>query len=156
MASLVSRELIAASGRRVPRVARVREAAVARGTAALRAKHVGTAITMRTTPFPSRPCEVVTLTVPEFTCELDLNAAVSIDRVSQRFIEDTNRAVVWFIRFRALTAWCDRADIAGWLRSDPSHARHACEVAASFDLNSEWEFDAEPFRSAVESIVRDR
>ena len=99
---------------------------------------------------------MVGLTVPEFTCELDLNAPVSIDTVCQRFFEDAHRALVWFIRFRALTAWCERADMDGWLRSDPSHARRACEVAASFDLNSQWEFDAEPFRSAVEAIARDR
>jgi hypothetical protein len=107
---------------------------------------------MRTTPFPSRPCEVVALSVPEFTCELDLNTAVSFNAVCQRFLEDANRALVWFIRFRALTAWCERPDIAGWLREDPSHARHACEVAASFDLNSQWEFDPEPFHMAVESL----
>jgi len=111
---------------------------------------------MRTTPFPSRPCEVIALTVPEFTCELDLNTAVSLDWVCARFLEDTNRALVWFIRFRALTAWCTRADTAGWLRLDPSHARSACEVAASFELNGQWEFDIEPFRSAVESVARGR
>ena len=74
----------------------------------------------------------------------------------RRFLEDANRALVWCIRFRALTAWCERTDIAEWLRSDASHARRACEVAASFDLNSDWEFDAEPFRSAVESVAHDR
>jgi hypothetical protein len=111
---------------------------------------------MRRTPFPSRPCEVVELTIPEFTRELDLNTAVSFDKVCRRFLEDTNRALVWFIRFRALTAWSERADVVGWLRSNPSHTRRACEVAASFDLNSEWEFDAEPFRSAVESVAHDK
>jgi hypothetical protein len=29
-----------------------------------------------------------------------------------------------------------------------------CEVAASFQLNAAWEFDAQSFRSAVESIPR--
>jgi len=110
---------------------------------------------MRTTPFPSRPCEVVALTVAEFTCELDLNAAASIDRVCHRFLEDANRALVWFIRFRALTTWCERADSVAWLRLNPSHARHACEVAASFELNGDWGFDAELFRSAAESLARD-
>jgi hypothetical protein len=98
---------------------------------------------------------VVALTVLEFTWELDLDAAVSFDKICQRFLEDANRAVVWFIRFHALTAWCERADVAGWLHSDALHARRACEVAASFDLNTEWEFDVEPFRLAVESVARD-
>ena len=109
---------------------------------------------MRGTPFPTSPSDVVALTVPEFTCELDLNRSASLDAICRRFLEDTNRAVVWFIRFRALTAWCERMDVALWLRSEPSHAHHACELAASFDLNDAWEFDAEQFRSAVESIVR--
>lgn len=108
---------------------------------------------MKTTPFPARPSDVVALTVAEFTRDLDLNATLSIDDVCRRFIEDTNKAVVWVIRFRALAAWCVRADVAGWLGSRPLHARHACEVAATFDLNTEWEFDAEGFRSAVESEV---
>ena len=30
----------------------------------------------------------------------------------------------------------------------------ACELAASFDLNDAWEFDAGRFRSAVESVAR--
>jgi hypothetical protein len=41
------------------------------------------------------------LTVPEFTCELDPNAADSFDWVCQRFLDDANRALVCFIRFRA-------------------------------------------------------
>lgn len=110
---------------------------------------------MAMTPFPSRPCEVVALTVPEFICELDLHGAVSFDGVCRRFLEDANRALVWFIRFRALTAWCERADTVGWLNSDPSHAQCACEVAASFELNGEWQFDAAPFRLAVEAVARD-
>jgi hypothetical protein len=111
---------------------------------------------MRSTPFPSTPCEVVALTVPEFTCELDLNSSVSLDSVCQRFVEDANRALVWFIRFRALTAWSGRPEVAEWLRSDASRSRHACEVAASFGLNGEWGFDAGPFRSAVECAARNR
>jgi hypothetical protein len=108
---------------------------------------------MRTTPFPATPSDVAALTVPEFTSELDLNASASLDAVCRRFL-DTNRAVVWFIRFHALTAWCERIDVAQWLRSEPSHAHHACELAASFDLNDAWEFDPERFRSAVESVGR--
>ena len=109
----------------------------------------------RRTPFPSRPCEVVALTVREFTSDLDLNADVSFDGVCQRFLDDANRALVWFIRFHALTAWRKRTDNAAWLRLNPLHAQCACEAAASFELNGDWEFDADPFRSAVESAARD-
>jgi hypothetical protein len=106
----------------------------------------------RGTEFPTRPCEVAALTVSEFTSELDLNATVSFDQVCRRFLHDANRALVWFIRFRALTAWRERGDVAPWLNASPSHAEHACEVAASFELNQDWEFDAAAFRSAVESF----
>jgi len=109
---------------------------------------------MQRTPFPASPCEVAALSVPEFICELDLTGSVSIDAVCRRFLEDTDRAVVWFIRFHALTAWCERIDMAQWLQTTPSHAHHACELAASFDLNDAWQFDAERFRSAVESVGR--
>ena len=104
------------------------------------------------TPFPATAREVVALTVAEFTCELELNASCSFDRACARFCEDANLAVVWLIRFRALTAWCDRADISAWLQVHPASLRDACEIAASFALNDEWEFDAEPFRSAVQSV----
>ena len=106
------------------------------------------------TEFPTRPCDVATLTVAEFTCELDLTATVSFDRVCQRFLDDVNRAVVWLIRFRALTVWRERGDIAVWLRSDAALDRHACEAAAGFELNEAWEFHADAFRSAVESMQR--
>lgn len=109
---------------------------------------------MRATPFPSRACEVVALTVPEFTCELDLNATISFDSVCRRFLDDANKAVVWFIRFRALTGWCEGEGMAAWLRSDPARAQHANELAASFQLNDDWQFDSERFRSAVESVGR--
>ena len=107
---------------------------------------------MRHTPFPATPCDVVTLSVREFTSELGPEASVSLEAVCRRFLEDSNRAVVWFIRFQALKAWCGRRDVAQWLQLDPAHARHACELAASFDLNEAWEFDAVRFRAAVESI----
>ena len=103
------------------------------------------------TPFPTHPSDVVALTVPEFANGLHLHDTVSIDSVCQRFLDDTNRALVWFIRFRALTAWSERTEIAVWLSTATGHANHACEVAASFELNSNWEFDAERFRSAVQS-----
>ena len=109
---------------------------------------------MRTTPFPLSPSDVAALTVPEFTSELDLSGSVSLDAVCQRFLDDANRAVVWFIRFRALAEWSARADTQPWLQSRPSHAEHACALAASFELNDDWEFDAARFRSAVESVAR--
>lgn len=107
---------------------------------------------MRRTPFPTRPADVVALTVAEFASERDLNGSVSFDAVCQRSHNDANRALVWLIRFRALTAWCERGDAAAWLQSNPLHARCACEVAATFALNDDWEFDADAFRSAVELI----
>src|SRR5690242_17318450 len=109
---------------------------------------------MRRTPFPVSPGDVVTLSVPEFTCELDLDRSVPLDAVCRQFVEDTNRAVVWVIRFRALKTWCERTDVAQWLHAEPSHAHRACELAASFDLNDAWEFDPDRFRSAVESVAR--
>ena len=60
---------------------------------------------------------MVPLTVPEFACALDLDAAASLDVGCRRFLDDANRALVWFIRFRALVAWCERADMAAWLTS---------------------------------------
>jgi hypothetical protein len=109
---------------------------------------------MEGTSFPVNPSDVAALTVSEFASELNLDQSVSLDAVCQRFLDDTNRALVWFIRFRALTAWSERSEMAAWLQATPTHARHACEVAASFGLNDDWEFDAEPFRSAVESAAR--
>ena len=108
---------------------------------------------MQTTPFPARPCDVVALTVAEFTRDLDPHLMISIDAVCRRFLDDDNKAVVWVIRCRALAAWCVRADVAAWLGSRPSHAQHARQVAATFELNSEWEFDVDAFRSAVECKV---
>jgi hypothetical protein len=111
-------------------------------------------VAARMTPFPARASEVVALTVAEFTCDLDLHAAGSFERDCLRFLEDANRTLVWFIRFRALTAWCEQADISAWLQVNPAYPQHACEVAASFELNDDWQFDPEPFRSAVESVAR--
>jgi hypothetical protein len=106
---------------------------------------------MLPTPFPAHPCDVVALTVHEFASGLHLHDLVSIATVCDRFPDDANRALVWFIRFRALTAWCERTEIAIWLRAEPRHAHNACAVAASFDLNADWGFDSERFRSKVES-----
>lgn len=108
---------------------------------------------MGRTPFPAHPSDVVALTVPEFTCELDLSGCVSLDAACRRFVDDTDRALVWLIRFHALTAWCERTDVGLWLQSEPSHAQHACQLAASFELNDDWGFDADAFRSAVASVA---
>ena len=105
---------------------------------------------MRETPFPSHPSQVATLTVSEFTYALDLEASVSFDAICRRFLDDANRALVWFIRFRALTDLRDRTDISAWLQSEPRHIQHVCELAASFELNDDWGFDAERFRSALQ------
>ena len=94
---------------------------------------------------------MVALTVLEFTCDLDLNGSMTVESACHRFLDDANRALVWLIRFHALAAWSERAEIAPWLQSDASHAEHAGELAASFALNDEWEFDASRFRSAVEA-----
>jgi len=109
---------------------------------------------MTSTPFPDRPCDVVALSVQEFTCDLNLDAEPAIGLVCERFLNDANRALVWFIRFRALKAWWKRAETNAWLISGASHRKEICEVAAGFALNGEWEFDAEDFHSAVQSTMR--
>ena len=105
---------------------------------------------MNGTPFPATPADVVPLTIQEFALDLDMEHAPSLRDVCGRFV-DTNRALVWVIRFGALQAWCARADITEWLRQRPDDSRGACEAAASFRLNADWEFDAQKFRSAVEA-----
>jgi hypothetical protein len=100
--------------------------------------------------FPARPDDVVALTVREFTSGLDLNAEPSIGLVCDRFLDDANRALVWLIRFRALKAWCARPETSAWLTAGSRRSQRACEVAASFALNGDWEFDVEEFRSAVQ------
>jgi len=107
----------------------------------------------RPTPFPTRPSDVAALTASEFACALDLHASVTIDDVCDRFVDDANRALVWLIRFRALTAWCERTDIGPWLHAEPVRAERACAMAASFVLNEHWEFDAGKFRFAVQSVA---
>jgi hypothetical protein len=171
-------ELIDALDRRLPRADRPGESSIARDAGALRAKAVvrlaqladdpfvesaastgivGTSalqVSMGSTPFPARPSDVATLTASEFACGLHLQASVSIDDVCRRFLDDANRALVWLIRFRALSAWCERTDTVPWLRAEPLRAQRACTLAASFALNEHWEFDAGEFRSAVHSVAR--
>lgn len=108
------------------------------------------------TSFPIRPCDVAALTVGEFTTDLDLNRSPSLDDACERFLNDTNRALVWLIRARALRAWCARPEIALWLHHADTHSKSACEAAATFGLNEAWEFDAADFREAVESVIARR
>jgi hypothetical protein len=111
---------------------------------------------MSGTMFPVRPSDVAALTVKEFTSDLELSHAPSIDAVCRTFAHDANRALVWLIRFRALKAWCARADQTAWLSAGAGTYRDACEAAASFTLNDCWEFDAEDFCCAVEIVISRR
>jgi hypothetical protein len=108
--------------------------------------------TMNGTQFPTTPKDVEPLSVQEFTFGVDLHDAPSLDGICGRFGNDTNRALVWYIRVRALAAWCARRDAVEGLTS----CSEACEVAAGFELNDDWEFDARDFSSAVAVLVSRR
>lgn len=104
---------------------------------------------MSYTIFPTLPREVAVLTPAEFGCNLEWDNAPSLDNVCRRFGDDTNRALVWFIRFRALKAWCGRVESAHWMKAE--QRLHICELAARFELNDQWEFDARDFDRAVDA-----
>jgi hypothetical protein len=106
---------------------------------------------MSSTIFPTLPGEVATLTAREFTFDFEGNNAPSLDEVCRRFGNDANRALVWMIRFRALKAWRARDETAHWLSA--ARIRHVCEVAARFELNDRWEFDADSFCHAVDTMA---
>jgi hypothetical protein len=108
------------------------------------------------TPFPTRPGDVAPLTVREFTFALHLSDAPSFDVVCARFEDDANRALVWLLRFRALNALSDRADMTEWLSNHPRTSPAVCQVAATFELNDRWEFDKEAFCSAVDMTASKR
>jgi hypothetical protein len=111
---------------------------------------------MNHTAFPTTPEEVAALTVLEFTFDLDQldgNRVPSLERVCRTFMDDANRALVWWIRFGAFRNWCDRTDVMRCSTSDSWTLRDACEVAASFPLNHLWEFDPKDFGSAVEEMA---
>ena len=111
------------------------------------------------TAFPATPRDVVELTVQEFTFdldELDGDRVPSMERVCRTFMDDANRALVWWIRFAALKNWCSRTDVMARLTADLRTLRNACEVAASFPLNHRWEFDSEPFGSAIDAATESR
>jgi len=108
------------------------------------------------TAFPATPDEVAVLTPQEFTFDLaDINGneAPSMDRVCQTFMDDANRALVWWIRFGALKAWCARTDVMARLNSGLMILQDARDVAASFPLNDLWEFEPAPFSSALEAVT---
>jgi hypothetical protein len=107
------------------------------------------------TPFPNTPTEVAPLTQQEFGCGID-DLDPSLDAICLKFRGDTNRALVWLIRFRALRAWCAREDMPAWLREGSRTERDVCEVAAAFELNDRWEFEHEAFRFAVDCAVHRR
>lgn len=157
------REVIVALDRRVPRAAEAAGSTIARDAASLRSQAVARLAEISTpaknqTPFPATPADVAALTVQEFTFDLDEfdgSRIPSMERICRTFIDDANRALVWWIRFGALKAWCDNPDVA---RSTPDSGilRDACEVAASFPLNPRWEFDAMDFGRALEGMATKR
>ena len=105
---------------------------------------------MSSTVFPALPGDVAVLTAGEFAFDLERDNAASLDEVCRRFGNDANRALVWFIRFRALKTWCAREDNAHWMTR--ARMSHICEVAARFELNQQWEFDPEAFCLAVDAM----
>ena len=109
--------------------------------------------TMNGTAFPVTPGHVAALTPQEFTFdldELDEHRVPSMDRVCRTFMDDANRALIWWIRFVALKAWCARTVGMAQLSIGSVTLRDACDVAASFPLNHRWEFETDDFRSAIE------
>jgi hypothetical protein len=114
---------------------------------------------IKRTAFPVRPEDVAKLSLQEFTCDLDDldgNRVPSMERICRAFVDDANRAVVWWIRFAALKNWCARPDVMARLAADARTLRDACEVAASFPLNCHWEFDPAHFDSAIDTATARR
>lgn len=114
------------------------------------------AIARDQTPFPATPADVAVLTVQEFTFDLDEfdgHRIPSMDRICRTFMNDANRALVWWIRFDALEAWRTSPDVNARPMSDSGILRDACEVAASFPLNPRWGFDATDFGRALDGMA---
>lgn len=171
-------ELVAALDRRAPRSGTHGEAAIARDAAILRERAVdllaklgsamasGPAVPPRApapepttshTAFPATPADVVALTIHEFTLDLDErngNRAPTLERVCRTFFDDGNRALIWWIRFEALKAWCARAEVKARLKTGSCTLQDAWDQAASFPLNHHWEFESPAFSAAVESGSR--
>lgn len=175
------RELITALDRRTPRADNPTEAAIARDAAVLRAQAASrlaevipqTAAvpdddpdrrtdrpeTTSRTPFPAIPKDVAGLSVEEFTFDLDdLDGprVPSMERICRTFMDDANRALVSWIRFGALQAWCASPEVMARTTSDARILRDAREVAASFPLNDRWEFDAAAFGRTLDGIALKR
>lgn len=113
------------------------------------------------TPFPATPRDVVPLTVQEFTFQLDLDHSPSFDEVCERFRADSNRAVVWLLRFRALQGLKNdnRMIVCAGPASDSSgrlRLSAVFEIAATQALGSRWEFDSHAFFTAVSTLATDR
>ena len=108
------------------------------------------------TECPARPRDVVALSVEEFLFDLEMTQAPSLETVCRTFGNDTNRALVWLIRWRALDTLCARSDVAEWRGAGARTSRDMCEVAAALELNDGWEFDRERFCNAVDGLVHRR
>jgi hypothetical protein len=174
------RELVAALDRTAPRVGYAAEAAIAGDAGAIRGKALNRlaeiadqttsapdvppdrasrrrmVTTLNRTAFPATPREVAALTPQEFTSDLDDldgNRAPSMEQVCRTFMDDANRALVWWIRFEALKAWRARTDIIARLNSGSVTLRDAYDVAAGFPLNHHWEFEPDDFSSAIEAVT---
>jgi hypothetical protein len=111
---------------------------------------------MNSTPFPARPSDVVALSAQEFAFSVEMSDTPPFELVCNQFADDSNRALVWLIRFRALKAWCARPDMLTWMSAGSRTSRDLCEVAASFELNDRWEFDADDFRAAIDWMIAQR
>jgi hypothetical protein len=109
-----------------------------------------------TTPFPGKPVDVGPLTAREFMFVFDLTKAPSLDEICAQFPGDSNRAIVWLIRFRALKSLTDDVAINKWLARRAGWAQDACAVAATLALNEQWEFDRGSFCSAVTARIGNR
>jgi hypothetical protein len=111
------------------------------------------------TAFPATPRDVATLTVQEFTFRLDLEHSPSLPDVCDRFGDDTNRAIVWMLRFRALQKVKADGRMERWIRNRLEADRQSLcgeifEIAATQPLNERWEFDSFSFYQAVEALTR--
>jgi len=173
------REVIVALDRRAPRADDAAEPTIARDAAALRAQavtrleeiamqnrsmsregpdraDVPRTETMNQTPFPATPADVAALTVQEFTFDLDefeRHGIPSMERICRTLMDDANRALVWWIRFGALKAWHTNHDVIARSMSDSAILRDACEVAAGFPLNPQWEFDTTDFGRTLDGMA---
>jgi hypothetical protein len=111
---------------------------------------------MGRTAFPTKPADVVALTSREFSFDVEMSEAPTLDFVCARFVDDVNRALVYLIRFRALKEWRARANVTDWLSDGSRTSRDVCEVAARFALNDQWQFDPDGFCTAVDAVVSER